>query len=451
MRRITKIITRTLSLRLSLRVIAALATLLLLALSVMFYFSRKAVKEEVLRNAQQTMESMIYRIDNILLSVEQASGNIYWKIFNNLHNPEKVENYTKKLVEVNPYITDCEIIWDTDSSTTDKPLAGWIDPQLVNISEEEPVGIFTLPIFDKQKKTGSMVVKVSLAQLSKIVLDAKPSPNSFCTVLRKDGTVIVHPDSSILNKDIFLLTKKDDPSMTEAALEMIDGKAGYREIKLDGESYYVFFKPFKRTAVQGRMMAEMGWSAGIIMPENDVFGDYIRLHYIVLTISFIGLLLLFLSCFIFVMRELLPLRKLEKSARHIAEGNYDETIPSSRRQDEIGRLQTHFSEMQKSLSTRVGEMQHLSDTLKERGETLQAAYEKTKAADRMKTNFLHNMSDEMMNPVSVIHKTAIAFSNKFSELTEEESTRLVDEIQHQGGKITSILNNMISESEKITN
>ena len=38
-----------------------------------------------------------------------------------------------------------------------------------------------------------------------------------------------------------------------------------------------------------------------------------------------------------------------------------------------------------------------------------------------------------------------------SELTEEESTRLVDEIQHQGGKITSILNNMISESEKITN
>lgn len=128
--------------------------------------------------------------------------------FNNLHNPEKVDKYTKKLVEVNPYITDCEIVWDTDSNTTDRPVAGWVDPQLVNISEKEPVGIFTLPIFDNQQKTGNMVIKVSLAQLSKIVLDAKPSPNSFCTVLRKDGTVIVHPDSSILNKDIFLLTKK---------------------------------------------------------------------------------------------------------------------------------------------------------------------------------------------------------------------------------------------------
>ena len=169
MGRITKIITKTLSFRLSLRVIAALATLLLLALSVMFYFSRKAVKEEALRNAQQTMESMIFRIDNILLSVEQASGNIYWKIFNNLNNPEKVEKYTKKLVEVNPYITDCEIVWDTDSNTTDRPVAGWVDPQLVNISEKEPVGIFTLPIFDNQQKTGNMVVKVS-AQYPRVTL-----------------------------------------------------------------------------------------------------------------------------------------------------------------------------------------------------------------------------------------------------------------------------------------
>ena len=81
MARLPKIITRTLSFRLSLRVIIALATLLMAALLIMFVFSRKAVKEEALLDAEQTLESTVERIDNILLGVEQAAGNVYWKIF----------------------------------------------------------------------------------------------------------------------------------------------------------------------------------------------------------------------------------------------------------------------------------------------------------------------------------------------------------------------------------
>ena len=46
MGRLSKLINRTLSFRLTLRVIFALAILLIAALLVMFWFSRKAVKEE---------------------------------------------------------------------------------------------------------------------------------------------------------------------------------------------------------------------------------------------------------------------------------------------------------------------------------------------------------------------------------------------------------------------
>ena len=61
-------------------VIAALATLLMVALLIMLFFSRKVVKEEALHDAEQTLEATVQSIDNILLSVEQASGNVYWKI-----------------------------------------------------------------------------------------------------------------------------------------------------------------------------------------------------------------------------------------------------------------------------------------------------------------------------------------------------------------------------------
>ena len=68
MPKLSKLIRRTLSFRLTLRVMLALAALLMAALLTMFWFSRKAVKEEALMDAQQTLEATVERIDNILLS-----------------------------------------------------------------------------------------------------------------------------------------------------------------------------------------------------------------------------------------------------------------------------------------------------------------------------------------------------------------------------------------------
>lgn len=446
MSKLPRIITRTLSFRLSLTVIAALATLLLVALLIIFAYSRKAVKEEALQDASQTLDATMQRIDNILLKVEQSSGNIYWKLLTHIHQPEKLELYTRKLVETTPYITDCTITWDTDSTARDSTFTGWIN------SEERSanaITTFRLPLFDGRRKVGVMDVDVSLAVISRLMLEVKPSPHSFCTLLKPDGTVIVHPDSTALNHHILDLTKGKHPSMREAAQAMLNGETGYRRFELDGEDYYVFYKPFERAEVMGRAMSKLGWSAGVIYSEDDIFGDYNHLLYTVLTIVVIGLALLLLSCRFYIRHQLLPLRGLEKSARHIAEGHYDDPIQHSRRRDEVGRLQNHFCEMQQSLATRMGEMQQLSATLKERGEELQSTYEQAQAAERMKTNFLYNMSDQMMAPVDGIRKHVLTISDSNGKLTEKETTPLVDGIQQRGEKVTALLNQLITESENL--
>ena len=446
MAKLPRLITRTLSFRLSLTVIAALATLLLVALLIIFVFSRKAVKEEALMDASQTLEATMQRIDNILLKVEQSSGNVYWKMLPYIHQPEKLELYTRKLVETTPYIIDCDITWDTDSAAADSIFTGWINPEEKNV---KAITTFRLPVFDGRRKVGVMDVDVSLALISKLVLEAKPSPNSFCTLLKPDGTVIVHPDSTILNHHILEFVKNGHPSMAEAVQAMLNGGTGYKYFDLDGEDYYVFYKPFERAEVMGRAMSKLGWSAGIVYPEDDIFGGYNRLLYTVLIIAVIGLALLFLTCRFYIRHQLMPLRKLEKSAQRIAEGNYDEPIRYSRRRDEVGRLQNHFREMQQSLATRMGEMKQLSETLKERGEELQATYEQAQAAERMKTNFLYNMSDQMMEPVDGIRKRVLTISDPSKQLTEEETDQLVDGIQQRGDKVTALLNQLIAESEKI--
>lgn len=456
MLRKAKRIAQTLSFRLSLMVIAALATLLMVALLVLLFFSRKAVKDEALRDAEQTLEATVLNIDNVLLSVEQASGNVYWKMIRSLQLKDGKETlYARKLVETNPYVSDCRLLWGTENQKTED-LSLWTDPV-----KGSAVTSFRLPIFDGQQRVGVMVVDVSLALLSKIVLEAKPSPNSFSTLLGSDGSYIIHPDSKKLNRNVFELAKKaTHPSVEEAARAMVAGETGYKRVQLDGTDCYVFYKPFERTNVPGRAMADLGWSAGIIYPADDIFGDYNRLLYMVLIIAIVGLTLLLALCYVFIHRQFLPLRKLAVEAQRITKGHYEETGDGGqetgdesldtviRRQDEIGRLQSHFVEMRRSLSTRMGEMQRLTDLLNERGEVLRSAYELAQAGESMKINFLYNMSDQMTSPVSGIKKSVDTLCDRYSSLTEEDVNRLVEDVRRRGDKVTDLLNQLIKDSEK---
>ena len=458
MLRKAKRIARTLSFRLSLRVVIVLASLLMVALLVMLFFSRKAVKEEALRDAEQTLEATVQSIDNILLDVEQATGNVYWKIIRSHQQGDGRENlYVRKLVETNPYISDARLVWMTQDSlpSTQGNMALWSDPVKEDNARGDAVTSFRLPVFDGQRMIGLMVVDVSLDLLSKIVLEAKPSPNSFSTLLGSDGSYIVHPDSKKLNRNVFELAKKDNhPSVEEAARAMVAGETGYKFVRLNGVDSYVFYKPFKRAYIPGRAMADLGWSAGIVYPEDDIFGDYNHLLRLVLIIAIVGLSLLLGLCYAYIYKQFLPLRKLAVSARRIAEGHYEEETGEGsqetviRRQDDIGRLQRHFIEMRQSLSTHMGEMQRLTDMLNERGEVLRAAYELAQAGESMKINFLYNMSDQMTSPVRGIKKSVDALSDRYNGLTPEDIDRLVEEIHRGGDKVTELLNQLIKDSEK---
>ena len=112
MLRLPKFITRTLSVQLSLMVVSAMAILLVASLIFMLHFSRKTIKEEALEKASQELEGTIQRIDNVLLTVEQAAGNIYYSMEPHLDQPDKINIYCRKLVESNPYILGCAVAFE---------------------------------------------------------------------------------------------------------------------------------------------------------------------------------------------------------------------------------------------------------------------------------------------------------------------------------------------------
>ena len=86
-----------------------MAILLMASLVVMLYYSRKVLKDEAIQKATQTLAGTVQCVDNILLSVEQAAGNVYFTIPPHLNNQEKLREYSRRLVETNPYVVGCAI------------------------------------------------------------------------------------------------------------------------------------------------------------------------------------------------------------------------------------------------------------------------------------------------------------------------------------------------------
>ncbi len=485
MNQLYQLIKNALSIRISLKVAFAIALLLLTALFVMFRYSRKVMREEAMEEAVLTLESTLIQIDHVMLNVEQGSGNVYTDLIMHLDHPELMSGYARHLVESNPYIRACAIVFEpgvytgskqhfsiytycneSDSIVELPAVPGdipykeqrWYQTALdeghpfwfhVNdaSTRNEAVITFSLPIYMQGKPVGVMGIDVPMSWLAEIVDSAKLSPNSYAILVDKNGSYIVHPDrkkvsfGNITNQDA-----STDPSVVDAGKAMVAGETDYRHIVINDKKYLLFFRPFIRSAVPGRSMDNIGWSVAVLYSVDDIFGDYMQLSHTVLLIAIIGLLLFFALCQFFIHRQLLPLKKFTTVAQRIAGGNYDTPIPVCNQVDEVGVLHRHFEQMQQSLSAKIGELQQLNDNLLEKGRVLKKAYVKAKEADRMKTAFLRNMTNQMLEPVNNMSERVTTLYNQEKILPEEEMDHLVKEVHQEGTAIAEILDQLIKVS-----
>ena len=490
-------IRKNLSLRISLMVFYGLV-LLAISLVAMFQFAHRALKDEAMSNAEQTLDATVQQIDNILLSVEQTSGNIYVELIRHLDEPERMLGYAQRLVESNEYVDGCAIVFKPDyypkhhlymaymhrqcdsdmkglkrpvlvaqETFTNKPYteqrwytepmnskrACWIDPLKNEEAECASLVTFCLPIYDRNREcVGVLAADVRIELLSKIILAVKPSPNGYATMLARNGSFIVHPDEDKLSRQTVFaqMLEGADHTVQEAAEAMVGGKEGEKAFMMNGKLWHVFYKPFKRTEVPGRAMEPLGWSVGVVYPVDDIYGDYNRLIKYLVGGSAIALIVLFVLLWIVIGRQLKPLEILTRSARRIANGHYDEQLPETNRNDEIGQLQDSFNRVQRSLAAYIRKQRRLTVTLKERGEALAEAYENVKNNNKVKDKFLHFMTNQMVEPAELLDKSVTKLCNDYSSMTLEEAGREVEVIDKESKTIVELTDQMLLTAQNDT-
>lgn len=326
--------------RLSILIASIIFLLLAVSLGVIFHYAHMALNEEAMRDAEQTLEGTTQNIDNILLSVEQSTGNIYSDLIEHLDDPDRMFTYSRELVECNRNIIGCAIAFTPDyypgrelfmayvhrrafnydiksdlvtsETFTDRPYTeqvwftepmetGWVGwlPLKGEDTENEPLVCFCLPFSDKNnERVGVIAVEVSMHQLSKVVLAAKPSENGYSVLLARNGSYIVHPDPEKLScLTAFAQDDQDtDIRLLEAIEEMQVGKQGSRTYSEDGDSWRIFYKPFQRQKFENRTGGALGWSVGVVYPESDIHSEHNQMLLLVMAVAVIGMCLFFVLC-----------------------------------------------------------------------------------------------------------------------------------------------------------
>ena len=448
----------------------------------MFTEAQDIIKEEAWGKASQTLDGTVLHIDNTLRRVEVASDNMLRVIERNLEKPDSMFTVGKQVLANNRELTGCSISFDPfyykekgryfsayayndgDSILTeqegtdnyqyhcmdwylipkllDRPY--WVEPFMEDATEgiivKDIFSSYSRPIHDaKGNSVGTSSVDIRLSWFTQTIAKVKPYPHSFCVMLGKGGSYLVHPDTTkLFYETIFTRTlEKPDSQKTALGTSMLAGESGHKILDYDGEPCHVFYKPFKNT----------GWSVAIVIPERDIYAPYQRLRSYTLWISAAGLLLLLFFSLIIIRHSMKPLQQLAEATHRIAEGDFSATEARRLRTDEIGQLQRSFTKMQQSLDTYTHELRSETTTLEKRNQELLEAYERAKEDERMKTAILHKMPDKMAVPVAEISTTAKQVCDHLGEQTLDIK-KATKTMRDNADQITVLLDEMIRAAQE---
>lgn len=486
---------RSLSARLSVWTVLVVTAVFLAALTIMFTESQDHVRMDTLGKARQSLDGTMLHIDNNLRAVEVAANNMLRVIEDNLDKPDKMLDYSRRILENNPEINGCIISFEpfyykekgqyfsaysynngdsilTENEGTDSyqyhKKDWYLKPKKLNrpywtepYQEDSTEGIVVQDIFSSysqpiRDKTGKLVgilsVDISLDWFSDTVSATKPFPNSYTILLGKGGTFLV-PIDSIRQSDETVFTSllnESDPALEGLREAMIAGESGYRTMNIrsafgssqdeNAELLHVFFRPFKNT----------GWSVAMVCPESDIFAAFRQLRHAVQLVTAIGLLLLLLSTWYIVSRSVRPLQKLVDSTHLMMQHEFTGDIPDSKREDEIGQLQRRFKAMQESLGKYVGKVRQQSAVLEARHAELQEAYEQVKEEERVRNTVLHKMTKNMSGPVADIAAVSRTICEEYQDMTDDYMDAMVAKIDNDAHQVGEMLNELLRAAQEET-
>ncbi len=236
-------------------------------------------------------------------------------------------------------------------SAVKKGRSEWTDPYIDKTGSHKMIVSYAQSVKDANNKLkGVVVVDVSLLDLTAELNSVQPFENGYSFILSRKGTVIAHPDTSlILKQNIYSMAHVlDDDDYDILGSKMLAGDKGDLHCELNGMDVLVCYAP----------LTHVGWTVASVCPYSTVMSEVGSVTLTVIAIIFFGILMLSVSIHFLLSHMVHPIRQMTDAAYRIAQGDFDATLPEVPAHDDFGKLHDAFAHMQQSLKTYIGDLEN---------------------------------------------------------------------------------------------
>ena len=418
--------------KLSRSILLMAVPIFVLSVGIFYLQSRHLIRQEATARSNSIVRSIIQRVSNYMYSIEASTKANAWLLEDNFC-PDSLVSISQRVVRLNPHILSCSVITAPDMfpKYVNTGKAGWVEPfdghTEGTIDYNEAVATYCHPLRSKSGQIiGVIATDLSFSHLAKTINDAPlPYPNAYFVLTGDDGRFFIHPDTTqLFRKTIFTdADPRQDADRIALGYEMVKGRQGTMHIDINGTLCHVSYHPVPGT----------DWSLALVCPENEVLADYRQLGYVIAALIIIGLLTIVWLCHHEVRQTISPINQLLDTTRRFVDGNYDESIPLSTQNDDVGQLQNAFAAMQQALYNHMGRIRQTAETLRKRNEQRARDIELAQEAVRKKTVFIQNLSHQIRTPLNIItgfadmlNDTIARQSKSNAALSPAEEENLID-------------------------
>lgn len=378
---------RSFATRLSVYVLSFILIVFAVIMGLFYKYSHEKVTNFAIERTHGLLSNITTEITSQLRSVETTINQSVWVLEKNINQPDSLHNVITSIIKNNPLIVGSGIAFVPDyykekgkyfmpyvsfrnnkiayqvlgSQNYDYPCMDWylIPKMLKQDHWSEPyyddgggniiMSTYSKPLYNNRGELYAIfIASISLSQFTDNISLMKPYSASYTYLLSRNGSFLTHENrSKILNETVFTEAfSTENQTQERIGREMLAGKTGTVRFDNLGTDSYAFY-----TAIP-----EIGWSVCTVCPSKIILQELDSTSRNIIYTFLVGILVLFLIVYSIIHRLVRPLKRFSESAREIATGRFDVTLPQVHSKDEIRDLHDSLAYMQKSLSTYVNEL-----------------------------------------------------------------------------------------------
>ena len=427
-------ISRSLPNKLTIGVVAVALSIYIVTASILFLRSRYLIYKEAEQHANSVMNTALQQVRNHMNLVETAANANAW-LAEKHFEPDSLMDVARRIVWLNRNTYACtiavephtfkdygryfsvysEIQGDSIDVYREEPyeyfdemwyklpvesgMSCWVNLYYVNnkgqTDLDRTLAIYSRPIRQQGKTVGVVSTALSFRKMSELIYSVDyPYPDAYFVLIGGDGRYFIHPDTTrLFRKTIFSdVDPQKNADLIALGHEMTEGKQGTMHVDVNGEHYHVNYHQVTGTQ----------WSLAMVCPDGEILLGYHRLAYVIIALIIIGLLIMLWLCQNVVRQTIRPINELLGYTQLITEGHYNEKIPVTNLNDDIGLLQNSFAAMQQALHRHMGNISSTAEEIKKQNE--QRAHDMQLAEETVKRKalFIQNLSHQIRTPISII-------------------------------------------------